>query len=876
MNRQVFFARLARQFRKGVFAMLGAGLVTTSMLAADDATDSKATESPKPETPKAEKFFCPVELPEGELPITGTEVPQLRAFDEMMTSYMKKHGVPGGSLAIMRNGKLVYARGFGYANVEQREPLSPQSILRIASISKPITAVAILQLVEQGKLKLDDKVFDLLGIEPHVSRRRKPDPRLKDITVLHCLQHTAGWDREKSFDPMFEPRRIARALGVESPPGPREAIRYIQSRPLDFSPGERFAYANIDYCILGRIIEKISGKPYQEYVQDHIFQPMAIHSMRLGRTLPEDRAEGEVCYYNGDKTEPSVFAKLAGKEVPLQYGAFCIEWMDSHGGWLSTAADVARFASAFDDPKNSPLLKPETIATMWQRPEGAAGHDRNGNPSEKFYGCGWAVRPEGNGQGNAVHSGALEGTSTLLVHRNDGVNMAVLFNARYTRDERELINDLMPLMHEAADGISQWPDAEVSTYVTGATKITQITGQEIPELKGVDDLTRSFMAEHDIPGGSVAISRHGKVIYARGFGFADIEANQAVEPQSLFRIASISKPITAVAIMRLVEQGKLKLDDKVFDLLGIEPFKYRKYPVDPRVREISVLQCLQHTAGWDRGKSYDAMFIPMRIAEAMQVQLPVGTHEILSFMQGQPLDFDPGTQYAYSNLGYCALGRVIEKLTGESYHDYVVQEVLKPLGIDDMKLGRSLEDERQPGEVKYYEPGRTGLAVVGDAIGKKVPSTYGSFYLESMDSHGGWIASAPDLVRFASAVLDDPSKSLILKPATIATMLERPQGKPGLDKDGKPAKHFYACGWLVENIDGQGQSVQHAGSLPGTSTILHHRPDGINIAILFNTRRMRGKGISGVPVKVLLPEVEKVLNQVKKWPEQSVALESQN
>jgi N-acyl-D-amino-acid deacylase len=400
-----------------------------------------------------------------EINSTGDDVPDLSKFDEMMRSFMKENRIPGASLAVTHKGKLVYNRGFGFADRDTEELVRPQSLFRIASISKPITAVAIMKLVEERKVKLDQPVFELLEIEPFIAKDTEADPRLKDITILNCLQHTGGWDRGKSDDPMFEPVKIAKALGIESPPGPRDVIRYMQGQPLDFTPGERFAYANIDYCILGRVIEKLTGRPYDEHMQETVFKPLGMRSLRLGHTLPEERAPGEVTYYAGRKREPSVFAKLKGREIPLQYGAFHLEAMDAHGAWLSTAADLARFAAAFDDPTKCSILKPETIATMWARPIGAPGCDAEGKPAEKFYACGWVVRPAGAGGGSAVHSGALEGTATLLIHRNDGINMAVLFSKRYTLDGKEISVPVMPLLHEAADSISAWPEKTVRETV---------------------------------------------------------------------------------------------------------------------------------------------------------------------------------------------------------------------------------------------------------------------------------------------------------------------------------------------------------------------------------------------------------------------------
>ena len=134
-----------------------------------------------------------------------------------------------------------------------------RSLFRIASVSKPITAVAILQLVERGKLKLSDKIVDVLKMEPHLEEGAKLDERWKDVTIEHCLLHTGGWNRDKSYDPMFQAPRMAKSLEVELPIEPAHVIRYMLGQPLDFDPGAQYAYSNFGYCLLGRVIEKVIG-----------------------------------------------------------------------------------------------------------------------------------------------------------------------------------------------------------------------------------------------------------------------------------------------------------------------------------------------------------------------------------------------------------------------------------------------------------------------------------------------------------------------------------------------------------------------------------------------------------------------------------------
>lgn len=387
------------------------------------------------------------------LPLTGDPVPELAPFDDLMLSFLAEHEVPGAALAVAKDGKLVYARGFGYADPDAKEKTLPASLFRIASVSKPITAVAILMLVERGKLKLDDRAFELLAVP--TPRGRKRDPRLDDITVRHLLQHTGGWDRAKSFDAMFRPVLIAKELGVEPPAGPNEVIRYMVGQPLDFDPGSRYAYSNFGYCVLGRIIEKVSGQPYELFVQENVLRPVGATQTRLGKTL--ERAASEVKYAATSKRRAVVGPNL-GERVPLPYGAWYLEAMDAHGGWLSTAPDLVKFAAALDRADRGALLKPATWEMMFARPEGPPGFDDDDRPASTYYALGWQVRPQESGF-NAWHNGALDGTASMLVRRHDGLVWAVLFNARANPKGEYLSKLIDPLLHEAAAKVKQWPQA---------------------------------------------------------------------------------------------------------------------------------------------------------------------------------------------------------------------------------------------------------------------------------------------------------------------------------------------------------------------------------------------------------------------------------
>ena len=350
------------------------------------------------------------------------------------------------------------------------------------------------------------------------------------------------------------------------------------------------------------------------------------------------------------------------------------------------------------------------------------------------------------------------------------------------------------------------------------------TGRPVPELAGYDAFFPDFLDRHGLPGAAVAVAKDGRLVYARGFGEADADAGVLVEPTSRFRIASISKPVTAVVAMTLAEDGRLDLDARAFAFLDDLPAPDGQTE-DARLADVTVRDLLLHTGGWDRdGTGYDPMFDNARIAAEMGVTGPASVETIIRYMRGRPLDFTPGARYAYSNFGYAVLGRVLERVAGEPY-EQLVQGVLADAGIAGMEIGASRLSGRLPGEVRYYPTGQTAPSVFD---GSRVPWPYGGFYLESMDAHGGWVASAPDLLRLTTALDGLPNRPDLLSAASMAEMT----GRPGVSTwTGTP--YWYGLGWSV-NTSGH---WWHLGSLPGSeSLVVRSRYQGLHWAVLLNAR----------------------------------------
>lgn len=311
-------------------------------------------------------------------------------------------------------------------------------------------------------------------------------------------------------------------------------------------------------------------------------------------------------------------------------------------------------------------------------------------------------------------------------------------------------------------------------------------------------VARGFMEQFSVPALSIAIARNGQIVYETPFGIADRKEALQTSASSLFRIASVTKPITSVTIFSLIEKGQLNLTDKVFGPSGVLGMKYGNPPFLQYVTDITVDHLLTHTCGGWPNDSTDPMF-----------QHDSWDHaKLISWtLKNLPLTYPPGQHWAYSNFGYCVLGRVIEQVTGQPYASYVQNNILSACGISDMAIAGNKLNQRLPNEVVYF--------------GQYDEDPY-KMNVTRMDSHGGWLATPTDLVQFLNHVPN------LLKPETIRIMTTPAPAYP----QASPAK--YAKGWMVRN-NGLG-NWWHNGSLPGSTTIMVRTSTGLCWAALANTR----------------------------------------
>lgn len=374
--------------------------------------------------------------------------------------------------------------------------------------------------------------------------------------------------------------------------------------------------------------------------------------------------------------------------------------------------------------------------------------------------------------------------------------------------------------------------AACGLVLTAASLLAQVTGTEVPEFASLDRDIPALMAAAHVPGGAIALVKDGRLVFARGYGLADIAHREAFQPNALCRIGSISKTVTAAAILKLYEAASLILDTKVFPdvLTQLQPASGAS--VDPRLHEISVRHLLHHTGGHGRDSGLDPLNYGTVIAaaEAFHSGMPPSSETVIRYAMGLPLDFDPGAEYSYSNYGFLVLARVVERIAGQAYDDYVRQQVLAPIGIRRMMLGKTLPEDRQPGEVHYYDTPRAPLEFsLLPNVRRLLPSPYANFEVMGSDGSGRWIASAIDLVRFA-VHLECSRIPCLLQPDTFQLMLEKPDPFVTPDPAGVS---WYGMG--ASAAPWKGSLVwAHGGFYPGAVAFVESLGNGYIYAYVFN------------------------------------------
>jgi CubicO group peptidase (beta-lactamase class C family) len=316
-------------------------------------------------------------------------------IDDYISGQMRRLHIPGVSLAIVRDGRVIKVQGYGFANLELKAPAKKETVYEIGSNTKQFTATAIMMLVEDGKVHLEDAITKYLPDAPETWR---------GITIRHLLTHTGGIQNHVAVPHWLDVFKTN--LAFETTPARDELLRMFFKLPVEFQPGETWAYDNTGYYLLGIIIEKVSGKSYWEFLQERIFKPLDMAATRSTDPQPivPNRASGYEWKNNHFENRPILLPAIAF----------------SAGSLLSTVEDMAKWDAALYTEK---LLKKSSLDQMWIPAVTNDGTDASFN-----YGFGWFV-DRYHGHRLVQHSGGTPGFSSVIYRFiDDKLTIIVLTN----------------------------------------------------------------------------------------------------------------------------------------------------------------------------------------------------------------------------------------------------------------------------------------------------------------------------------------------------------------------------------------------------------------------------------------------------------------
>lgn len=349
------------------------------------------------------------------------------------------------------------------------------------------------------------------------------------------------------------------------------------------------------------------------------------------------------------------------------------------------------------------------------------------------------------------------------------------------------------------------------------------------DLAGMDKSIRLFMQQWNLQGLSLSIMRNDSLVYAKGYGWADEAKKREMTPGTILRMASVSKLITATGIMVLQEQGRLSLSDKVFGPEGIlNDSTYTEIIKDKNYFKITVEDLLRHKGGFTT-RAGDPMFSTRTIMLQNRLDTPPDNETLVKIQLKRRLQFEPGTSQYYSNFGYLLLSMVIEKLTGETYEDWMQENVLKPAGCTDFRIANNYYSQRYDNETRYYVQDNDEPVQEYNNSGKMVVRCYGGNDIRALSGAGAWVASTPELARFVASIDGRNEVPDIISAESVRQMTEY------FDEN------TYSLGWNDTKPDGE---WTRTGTFSGTSALVKQFPDGECWILITNTSTWKGPQFS--------------------------------
>jgi len=670
-----------------------------------------------------------------------------KRIDALVAEEMARRHIPGLSVSVATGNEIQLERGFGLADVENQLPVTPETKFRTASIAKSLTAVAAMKLVEEGKLDLDASIHTYLPAFPK---------KKWTVTSRQLLGHLAGVRHYKS---------AAEAAMADHFPTVQSALAVFADDPLVHEPGTAYLYSSFGYNLLGAVMEKASGERFDQLVMRSVFTPAGMKDSCVDSVFAiiPHRTRG---YMWATPGKSDSFVEFAGLATGQLYNARLHDTSSKipGGGFLSTSSDLVRVALALNEDK---LLRPETVREMW-----AEGKTTVGKATQ--YGLGWRVEKL-DGDLLVGHSGGQAGTSTHMLSTPSRKSaVAVMCNLQGV-SLKNLTTSILSAVNAASAPPAEKPVTTLPPNTPPADGYQEIAGR-------LSEFIRSEIKAKNIPAFSISLVEGDRVVWAQGFGTASAAGNVPATADSLYRVGSVSKLFTDMAVMQLVEQGKVDLDADVKTALPTfavtNPFESR----------ITLRRVMSHRAGLVREPPIGNYFDP---EEPTQLT----TTESLNRTS---LVYPPGTRTKYSNAGIGLAGAVVETISGTSFEEQIQSALLKPLGMQSSSFLRSRVD-----------PARIAEAFMWSHDGQRFPAP--TWDLGTLGA-GNLYSSVNDLSRFLIAVLGGGQieGSRVLSADLLKQMLTPQEAGP----DGRAD---YGIGFSLGKLDGH-DTFGHGGAVYGYAT----------------------------------------------------------
>ena len=532
---------------------------------------------------------------------------------------------PGAVVMIAKNDQLLFGKSYGLANLETKTPTTMDTNFRIGSVSKQFTAMAVLKLIDQRRLRLDTKLTEVFPDFPDYGNK---------VAIYHMLTHQSGLP---DYGPLAR-ETVGRQLAG------KDVVKYLKTLDkLDFEPESQFQYSNTAFAVLGEVVAQVSGIEFAKFMEQEIFVPAGMKETKYGTSLDEinNRALG---YH----------ISAAGVQPRDQSTSSAIE---GDGSIYISANDFFRWHLALHHQR---IVSPELHQRAYQPQKGTNGR----------YGFGWFM-PETKTGSFVQHGGSTAGFLTYSARiPEQGITVAILTNRGWSRDN-------LPTQNIAAR-------AEALLSIATERSFPMPSKEGLDDMNAwIRTTVEMRMKQNNIPAVSIGIIRGGKLKLVDGYGSLKRDGEQNVDENTIFQIASTSKMFAGMIVSDLVDSGKLILDEPIVNYLGDAINEDAK----AELADVKLKHIIQNTSGIphracsiNRNTNHPAH---------AHWTVGYSKADLIADINKIKLEFEPGTKWGYSSSGYAILGHICEIVTEASYESLLKKHATLKFGLADTAINLS-------------------------------------------------------------------------------------------------------------------------------------------------------------------------------------------